>query len=177
MAVQGYWQNVHVKPLAKVVVIVVVLVIAKVIVTIVVETAIITVPAVQVVVKVVKAAAMDVQVHAQGVPTVQQFVKVGIEVAVKNVMVHVVQLVPIVMVIVGIVAQVSVRPAVKVRAKEIVKLIVLETAKANAQIPVQPVQAIVRANAKVAEVVAKKIVLEHVQVVAPLVVESASAVV
>lgn len=67
----------------------------QVIVQVVVEPAITTVPAVQVVVKDVKAAAMDVQVHAQGAPTVQQFVKVDIEVAVENVMVRVVQIVPI----------------------------------------------------------------------------------
>lgn len=142
---------------------------------VVVEPAVTAVPAVKVVVKDVKVAAINVQVHAQGVPTVQQFVKAGIEVAVEDVMVHVVQLVPIAMAIVDIVAQVSVRPAVKVHAEEIVKLIVLETAKANAQIPVQPVQVIVRANAKVAEVVAKMIVQEHVQVVAQHVVENVSA--
>lgn len=145
------------------------------VVKVVVEPAVTAVPAVKVVVKDVKVAAINVQVHAQGVPTVQQFVKAGIEVAVKNVMVRVVQIVPIVMVIVGIVAQVSVRPAVKVHAKEIVKLIVLETAKANAQIPVQPVQAIVRANAKVVEVVAKKIVQALVKEAAQHVVENVSA--
>lgn len=69
----------------------------------------------------------------------------------------------------------SVRPAVKVRAKEIVKLVVLETVKANAQMTVQAVQVIVRANAKVAEVVAKKIVQALVKEAAQHVVENVSA--
>ena len=81
------------------------------------------------------------------------------------------------MVIVDIVAQVSVRPAVKVHAEEIVKLVVLETARVNVQMTVQAVQAIVRANAKVVEVDAKQIVQEHVQVVAHHVEDNVSAVV
>ena len=69
----------------------------------------------------------------------------------------------------------SVRPAVKVHAEEIVKKLVLETVKANAQMTVQAVQVIVRANAKVAEVVAKKIVQALVKEAAQHVVENVSA--
>ena len=92
-------------------------------------------------------------------------------------MVHVVQIVPIAMAIVDIVAQVSARPAVKVHAEEIVKKLVLETVKANAQMTVQAVQVIVRANAKVVEVVAKKIVQALVKEAAHHVEDNVSAVV
>ncbi len=169
-----HWQDVGQDVVASVKVAVVVIQIVM-DVKVVVEPAVTAVPAVKVVVKDVKVAAINVQVHAQGVPTVQQFVKAGIEVAVENVMVRVVQIVHIAMVIVDIVAQVSVRPAVKVHAEEIVTNLVLETVKANAQMTVQAVQAIVRANAKVVEVVAKKIVQALVKEAAHHVEDNVSA--